>query len=230
MAIPFEQLTSTTLRVRIAEKLREAILNGSLPEGERLVERKLASQFATSLTVVREALIELESEGFVVKKPNASTYVIKMTWDSAQKLFAVRNQLEAYAVEEAACLGTAAQMRHLEQLYVELLDAATAKDIQRFIRKDFSLHEAIWQMAGNEYLQAALRRAVLPIFSASAIRIASRRPFDLAQDAQLHLPLIDAIRNKDPRGARLALETAMQAWLAEVRTHMFSPNHEDHED
>ncbi len=42
-----------------------------------LAERKLASQLATNLTSVREAWIQLESEGFVVKKPNSTTRLIR---------------------------------------------------------------------------------------------------------------------------------------------------------
>jgi DNA-binding GntR family transcriptional regulator len=67
------------LRDRIAEVLRKAILDGSLAEGSRIVERKLAAQFDTSLTAVREALIELEVEGFVVKKPNSATFVTQLS-------------------------------------------------------------------------------------------------------------------------------------------------------
>lgn len=56
----FERLVSSTLRGRVTEKIGEAILGGILKQGERIVERQLASEFATSLTVVREALIQLE--------------------------------------------------------------------------------------------------------------------------------------------------------------------------
>ncbi|MFN7938709.1 MAG: GntR family transcriptional regulator [Bryobacteraceae bacterium] len=221
MPIAFEQLSSPTLRVRIAEKLREAILNGTLREGERLVERKLAAEFATSLTAVREALIELESDGFVVKKPNSSTYVTKLTWEAAQHVFAVRRLLEVFAIEEAARLATPEDIASLEGLYLSLLDAARNEDVQLFIQRDFALHTAIWELARNECLSATLRRVALPIFAASAIRIATRGAFDLAQDAQLHLPLLDAIRLKDPVAARKAMEESMQAWLDQARAHMF---------
>jgi len=95
-------LPSYSLRGRIAETLREAILNGTLEEGQRLVERSLAAQLGASLTAVREALIELEMEGFIQKRRNASTYVTKLTLEDAEKIFAVRSALEAYAVEQAA--------------------------------------------------------------------------------------------------------------------------------
>jgi DNA-binding GntR family transcriptional regulator len=223
MATIFEQLTNTTLRGRIAEKLCDAILNGSIKEGERLVERRLAAQFATSLTAVREALIELESEGFVFKRPNTATYVTRLTLEAAEHAFAVRQILETYAVTEAARRCRADEVRNLERIYIALLDAARADEKRVFIETDFSLHEAIWRISGNDYLVAALRRVVLPVFAASAIRLALRRPFDLLEDAQTHLPLLEAIRAQDPERARTALATAMNKWFTEIRTILSEP-------
>ena len=107
----FERLSSSTLRERIVEKLKTAILTGTLREGDRLVERQLAAQFQTSLTAVREALIQLETEGFVSKKPNAATHVTKLSMEAAEKISAVRRILEVFAVEEAARCGRQHHMR-----------------------------------------------------------------------------------------------------------------------
>jgi DNA-binding GntR family transcriptional regulator len=59
MPIVFKPFETVTLRRMIADRIQEAILNGTLKEGERIVERRLASQFGTSLTAVREALVLL---------------------------------------------------------------------------------------------------------------------------------------------------------------------------
>ena len=229
MGTDFQQLTSVTLRGRIAEILRDAILNGTLREGERIVERKLAAQFSTSLTAVREALIELESEGFVVKKPNSATYVTKISLESAERIFRVRRLLEVHALEEAARLATPASLQKLERVYLDLVDAARSEHSQLFIRTDYLLHETIWLMSGNEYLHAALRRVVLPVFAATAIRIVSRRPFDLIQDAQLHLPMIEVIRNRNVEAAKPVVERAMDEWLAQFRLYLNNGD-EDHQD
>lgn len=229
MGTDFQQLTSVTLRGRIAEILRDAILNGTLREGERIVERKLAAQFSTSLTAVREALIELESEGFVVKKPNAATYVTKVSIEAAERIFRVRRLLEVHALEEAARLATPASLQKLERVYLDLVDAARSEHSQLFIRTDYLLHETIWLMSGNEYLHAALRRVVLPVFAATSIRIVSRRPFDLIQDAQLHLPMIEVIRNHDVGAAKAVVERAMDEWLAQFRLYLNNGD-EDHQD
>src|SRR4051794_1794436 len=126
MASQFQPMSTPTLRSQIAERLRHAILSTSLRQGEKIVERKLATQFATSLTAVREALIELETEGLVTKKPNAATYVTRLTKRSAEEIFAVRRLLDPAAVARAAELAKPADIEVLERSYLDLLDAARA--------------------------------------------------------------------------------------------------------
>jgi DNA-binding GntR family transcriptional regulator len=57
---------------------------------------------------------------------------------------------------------------------------------------------------------------VVPLFAFSSIRLASHRSFDLLQDANTHLPLLDAIRSKDPRSAREALLSALNLWCSQT--------------
>lgn len=220
----FEKLSNATLRERIAERIKNAILTGTLREGDRLVERHLAAQFDTSLTAVREALVQLEIEGFVTKKPNAATHVTKLTLAAAEKIFTVRKVLETFAVEEAARLASPARAKELDNAYLELLGTARAQDAQVCMLKDLALHERIWQLADNEYIEIALRRIVHPIFAFTAIRVLSCQPFDLLQDAQSHLPIIEAIKENDPVAAGQAFQIALDGWLAQTKRYVFAPS------
>jgi len=226
MEAVFEKISNYTLRGQIAEKIRGAILRGNLKEGQRLVERQLAAQFATSLTAVREALIELESTGFVIKKPNATTHVTTLSKDAAEKIFVFRRILEGFAVEEAARQASSKHLEELEGIYFKLLDAARSKDTHLFIQTDFSLHEQIWRMTNNEYVCDSLHRILLPYFAFTAIRVVSHRPFDLVQDVSAHLPLLDSIRAKDPNAARKAFNLALDAWLEQARTLVYGETRE----
>lgn len=219
--LTFAKLPTSTLRDRIAEVLRKAILNGTLAEGSRIVERKLAAQFDTSLTAVREALIELEVEGFVTKKPNSSTFVTKLSLDITEKIFAVRRVLETFAVEEAARKASPEGIQKLEAAYEAMLEAAGNNDPADFILKDYALHELIWSMTGNEYLAAALKRIIPPVFAFAAIRISTGHAFDLVQDARSHKELLDAIKAGNPPAARKAFLEALNKWLATTRAHVY---------
>ena len=221
MRAVFQKLTTSTLRERIVVEIREAILTGALFEGERLVERKLAAQFATSLTTVREALVQLETEGFVIKKPNAATYVMKLTLEAAEKIFAARRVVETFAVEEAARLATPEQIQELESIYHEMVDAARSLRAQDFIIQDLNMHEKIWEIAGNEYLELALRRINLPLFAYTAIRTLTHDTFDLLQDAESHLQILEGIKAHDPAMAKVAWLAALNGWLAKSRAYVF---------
>lgn len=220
MPIVFKPIGTVTLRRMIADRIEEAILNGTLREGEKIVERRLASQFGTSLTAVREALVALEADGFVTKKPNTATYVTKLTPDAGKKIFAVRKVLEEFAVEQAARLATKEQIKDLEKAYEELLRTARAKQREHFIQSDFDFHEKIWAIADNEYLESALRRVLVPIYAFSAMRIQSGEAIDLLHDAQSHLAVLEAIKAKDPELARKCFLSALDDWYADTQEYV----------
>ena len=227
MGVVFEKLETQTLCARIANQTRDAILEGSLKPGEKVVERKLAAQFGASLTAVREALVLLESEGFIKKRPNSATYVTKLTLAEAEQIQALRRVLEGYAVEEAARLATPEQVGELERLYLEMMEAARKNDSKLFVHKDLLWHERVWQISDNEFLRTTLRRLMLPFLAFSAIRLVSERSMDLMDDAYSHLPILKAIKSGDPKLARGALETALEQWISELRQYVFGGEAED---
>ena len=210
----FEKVTPEGLRGRIAQQIRDAILNGKLHEGERLVERKLAADLGTSLTAVREAMIELEAQGFLTKTPNSATHVTKLAWADVEKIFAVRRVLEGFAVEQACQQVAAAEVDVLEGIYFEMLDCARAGDSTGFNRADMGFHLALWQAAGNTFLEMALRRALLPYFAFGAIRLRAHQSMDLLRDANLHLPIVEALRAGDAEAGRRAFEAGVQEWYS----------------
>lgn len=216
MPLITEKLTSATLRFQTAEKIRSGILSGSLKPGERLVERDLAEQLGTSLTVVREALVQLEAEGFITKRPNSATHITQLGRSEIEQILVVRRVLEGFAFEDAARKATDERIQMLERLHLEAIEAARASDYQAYIHADLVWHDAVWQTTANDALRAALKRLVLPLFGFSAIQVASRPGFDLRQDAYSHLPLLEAIRKHDPEATRRAFEVAYDAWTARL--------------
>jgi DNA-binding GntR family transcriptional regulator len=216
----FKKLSSDTLRARIAQQIREAILSGTLQEGSRLVERNLATELGASLTAVREGLIELEWEGFIVKKKMSGTHVIKLTPPDVEKIFLVREVLESLAFAEAARNATEADIIALEKGYMEMVEAARNKDARLYNQKDVAWHQLVWRATNNDFLRAALKRAILPYFSYTAIRIGSVDPFVLYHDASDHFPLLEAIKARDPEGARKAFTEKIENWLGLARVEL----------
>lgn len=222
MKATFNKLRHDSLRERIVDEIKKAILNGILREGERIVERKLAAQFSTSLTSVREALIELDAKGFVIRKPNSATHVVKFSSEAANQVFAFRRVVETHAVEEAARTATPDQMELINAAYKDLMEAALANDGRQYLQKDLVLHETIWHSSNNEYFEIALNRVVRPFFAFTVIRLDAAEIFDLAQDAFLHFGFVKPIQLRDAATAREGYLCALDEWYRQTYTYTLS--------
>ena len=164
----------------------------------------------TSLTATREALIQLETEGLITKKPNATTHVTKLTPDEVKQIYAVRCVLERYAFEEAARLADRNSIDKLRELHQRAVEVARSNDDIAYISADLKWHEAVWEMTGNSCLAESLRRVVVPLFGFSAI--ATQHGFNLKQDAYTHAPLLEAIVARDPVAAGIAFDRFAEVW------------------
>src|SRR3982751_1496960 len=89
-----EPVATTTLKERIVQVLRDAILAGKLKPGERLNESRLARELSMSRVPVREALQRLEEQGLVVNIQRKGMFVVSLTEAEVQKINSLRLVLE----------------------------------------------------------------------------------------------------------------------------------------
>ncbi len=85
------------LRRDVVDALRQAIIDGRLAPGARLIERELIDMTGVSRTVIREALRQLESESIVDTIPNKGPIVRQLTRTEAEDLYLIRSVLEGLA-------------------------------------------------------------------------------------------------------------------------------------
>lgn len=86
----------------IAEALRQAIIEGKLLPGQTLRQENLASHFAVSRIPVREALRQLESEGWVVFERNRGARVSSLSAAEVREIYEIRASLEVTALSMAS--------------------------------------------------------------------------------------------------------------------------------
>ncbi len=101
-----ETVTKTTEPKRpapevVRDAVREAILNGTMPEGTQLRQDELAEQFGTSRIPVREALRQLETEGLVKIEPNRGAIVTSLSVTDVLEMLDIRIALECHALRLA---------------------------------------------------------------------------------------------------------------------------------
>ncbi|MBZ5650020.1 MAG: GntR family transcriptional regulator [Acidobacteriia bacterium] len=88
-AIPRQSLTSA-----VADRLRDQIIRGDIPEGSRLRQNTIAAQYRVSRIPVREALRQLDAEGLITIVPNRGALVPELLPDDIEELFSIRALLE----------------------------------------------------------------------------------------------------------------------------------------
>lgn len=160
-----------TLEAVVCDDLRNRIVSGQLPPGLRLVESTLAEDLAVSRAPVREAIRQLEHEGFVTISPRRGAAVAEVSVEDARDCYEVRAALEVVAARRAAERRTAGDVERLWQI-IELGDGYVAAERWAdLVDANTRFHTAIADAAKNHELAALLaqyRRRVAWIFSRSA--------------------------------------------------------------
>jgi GntR family transcriptional regulator, trigonelline degradation regulator len=144
------------LRQQVVELMRAAITNGSFKPGDRLIERELCEATKVSRTSVREALRQLEAEGYVEARPNRGIFVASLTPEEAADIYAVRAVLEGTAGQLFAERATDAQRHRLQKIFDDIAAAAEAKSPQRMLASKVKFYDLLLDGAGNEVLRQML--------------------------------------------------------------------------
>ena len=148
---------------RVANHLRHEIFTGQKLPGERLVETRIATQIGVAQSSVREALHELEREGLVVRVPGVGARVTTLTPAQIEQIYALRAELEGFAVELVAKKGSSADLDALAACLTRCGEAI-GNDVG-YMSADLEFHLELWKRAGNEFLLETVSRIVVPLFA-----------------------------------------------------------------
>ncbi|WP_156373320.1 GntR family transcriptional regulator [Pseudorhodoferax sp. Leaf267] len=176
----FKIETPRSLATQVAQRLRDAIVDGQFALGEMIPEEQLASSFGVSRTPVREALNQLQLLGLVAIKPQRGSYVFEATETDVEALCEFRSLIEPRAAELAYRHARDAAIADIKAAIAEMAAARKGKDGVRYSRADTRLHEAFVAHCGNSYLQAAYATAGAKI---AALRTHLSAPADVLRPA-----------------------------------------------
>jgi DNA-binding GntR family transcriptional regulator len=177
---------------RVAAALRDAIADGRLRPGDRLVEQKLASQLKVSRSPVREAIRRLELEGLVVGQPHRGVSVASLSADDIRDLYQVRASLEALAGRLATSRLAEADQRRLAEIVRAMRTAAQRRDRRRLSTLDAEFHQLIGRACGNRWLIRILDSLRLQIREFIAINLLYDDPGLVARQ---HANLLTSLRH-----------------------------------
>jgi DNA-binding GntR family transcriptional regulator len=137
--------------------IREGIIHGSYPPGSRLRERELSEELHMSRIPIREALRQLEVEGFVTTSPNRGALVSQLTLKDVAELFDLRLSLEVLAARQAAVAVAEGRADDtLQQVVREARRATEAGDADAIRQANTNFHAQTIAMTGNDLLIATM--------------------------------------------------------------------------
>src|SRR5512142_3106312 len=144
-------------RERLSSDVHQEVLNrivrGEIAPGQRLRDTELADELGVSRTPVREALLRLEREGFIVAQKHLGFSVSGLAASDIREIYPLVRVLECAALETAPCPGEAraAELRELGRA-LRLEGSAPLRRIEL----DSAWHEALVGASGNGHLRRVL--------------------------------------------------------------------------
>lgn len=141
-----------TLEDQVYRALRQAILEGRLKGGERLVQEALASTFGTSRIPVRDALRRLHQEGLVEADERGGYRVATWGPEDVEDVYTLRLLLEPEALRLAGPKLSEEELDELEALQFQMEEAASEGDLDRYVDLNRSFHFFIYEAAGKRRL------------------------------------------------------------------------------
>lgn len=219
----FAPVEAPTLKDKIANDIRAAILSGALNPGDRLVESRLAKQMDVAQTTVREAIQILVNQGLLTKRINRESLIRKLTAPDIDDLFILRSDLEGLAVELAHSKVDENVLAPLHETVEQMRRAARVKDTAEFYRFDIKFHQQLGGLANNEFLERAL--IPLSIGPIAFVLTGLQTPLEAnyVQVADDHAQILDAFKAETPKGARQLMERLLRGWY-ELQMRRFREN------
>lgn len=147
------------LTAKVYRELRNRIIAGDLAPGERLRERELAVDLGVSRIPVRQAMPQLEADGFITTRPRRGATVTQLTMRDIDELFDVRLGVEVHATRLAARrVASGVAPIFLRQAMGEADAALASGDPALIAESNADFHEAVVQLADNVLLATMTRR------------------------------------------------------------------------
>ncbi|MGD9738209.1 MAG: GntR family transcriptional regulator [Bauldia sp.] len=189
---------------RICATLAEAIVNGALQPGVKLIEDVIAAHFSVSRTVVRGAIAILQRDHLVERRRNRGAFIAEPSADDARKLFDARRALEGAVIDRVVPVATEADIKRLHALTYHSGHSHHHHDEKEKHELSSRFHVELAMLTGNPVLVEYLEKTLARLSLVSARFGDQPEPEGCGDDE--HRSLLDAIAARDTARARREME------------------------
>ncbi|MEW9700413.1 GntR family transcriptional regulator [Paenibacillus sp. SI8] len=199
MRYPSVWLQGVSLGESIACGLRLQIIKGTIGPGEIISENRIASDFGTSRSPVREALKTLSNEG-LIRLERMGAVVLGLSMEDLEELYDVRYLIESFAQQRLASGNHEQLLANLYQIIDKMELAIKYNDCVEFSHLDFRFHEAMIIEAKHTrimHLWKSIRHIVLTVMLITTDEIFSEGENKLIAVIEKHRMIVNALESKD---------------------------------
>jgi DNA-binding GntR family transcriptional regulator len=191
------------LRKIVYEKLKEAILTGSIQKGTKLYESKIAEAMGISRTPVREALHALEREFLIAAIDKVGYEIVDTDLEDLKEIAEIRKTVEVLALRKAIDRIGAKEIKRLEENLKKAEKALTDRKPDLFVQLDAEFHRILFSASHRERLMRmadALRKEMIRFVDRTKMN------YTLAEASlKYHRMIVGFLKIKDYRNAKKAL-------------------------
>jgi DNA-binding GntR family transcriptional regulator len=156
-APPHPELVPRSLRELVYDFLRAEMAKGGLQPGAFLDLNELAQRLGVSRTPLREALLHLESQGFVSVLPRRGFRLNELTLDDIRSFYEIIGALEAAALRTVGFSLGPADFARMRALDAEMATAVAARDFDRYYDANLAFHDTYLSRSDNARLVAQVQ-------------------------------------------------------------------------
>jgi len=144
-----------TFKDKAYTALRNVIVSSDIYRSRtdlRLDERQLAQDFGISRTPVREAMAQLEREGFVRSVPRRGVYIVRKTRSEVIEMITAWAALESMAARLITQTASDADIAGLRRMFATFEDDKLHAKLDEYSEVNIAFHQAIIELSGNRVL------------------------------------------------------------------------------
>lgn len=200
MPLPSESPAYRDLSDWVVLRVLDAIRNGGIRPGDRLVEHEVAATFGVSRAPVRDALHKLEAIGVVERRLPRGVYVRSWTDQDATEVVELIDALILTSVQMGADRLTDDDLAQLERYLVDTAALANSADDDPVRRQEMDLefHLIIARAAGNRRVVQMMETLGIPLLLYARDTLSDP---DGDHSNQIHWELLDALKRRDKSAA-----------------------------
>lgn len=199
------ELTNSPIKYKslteyVMEYLKQEMEKGNLKPGSRINEKNLCKVLGVSRTPIREALLQLDKEGFVEILPRRSIRIKKLTLKEIEDIYNTIGILEAEAAQKACEKISEEDIERMEKLYQKMEKALIKNNFLSYMEFNRELHNIHIKLCGNDVLQEIISKLRSRLYDFP--RIILTIPEWEEKCMKEHKELIELFKKKDKKAIK----------------------------